>query len=323
MFAMVEHVTQPKVAIIVLNWRRPSDTLACLESLAQIVYPNAQIIVVDNASGDDSVPLIRGRFPDATVIENSDNLGYAEGNNVGIRYALQHRPDYVCVLNNDTLVAPDFLGALVSEAERDPDIGMVGPKMYFFEPPDMIYAAGSMVDWQNGILIHRGIWQHETPGQQIYSEKSETVDFIVGCGVLIRRQVIDQIGMLDSRYYLNFEDVDWCLRARQAGFQVRYTPKAILWHRVSASLGQNSARNTYYTTRNSLLLFHTYLRGWQRWQVLSRIVLRNLGHILAWTLKSEYRKTAKAKRDANLRALRDAFLGRFGKMGPDVDRICS
>ena len=312
----------PCVATVILNWNNAPDTLACLESVSELRYPNYSVLVVDNGSTDDSVAQISQQFPGIEVLETGVNLGYAGGNNVGIRHALQQGPDYICVLNNDTIVASSFLQALVDEAENSADVGMVGPKMYFFEPPDMVFAAGSIIDWKTGSVVHRGIWQRESEVSPLYVSAPEDVDFIVGCCVLVKREVVERIGLLDPRYYLNFEDVDWCVRARKAGYRVRYTPEAVLWHKVSASLGQASPRNTYYMTRNALLFFWTHLSGWRRWRAITHIVVRNIGHIAAWTIKREYRKTARTKRDANILALRDALLGRFGKMGPDVEEVC-
>jgi GT2 family glycosyltransferase len=313
----------PSVAIIVLNWNGRDLTLDCLRSLAGLEYDGPVLpIVVDNGSSDGSVGAIKAQFPAATLIDLEENLGYAEGNNVGLRHAMAQGVDYVCVLNNDTELDPACLRQLVAEAESAPDIGMVGPKMYFAEPPDMVFAAGSLIDWNRGILVQRGIWQRECEVGPLYHERAEDVDFIIGCCVLVKRVVIEAIGLLDARYFLNFEDVDWCTRARGAGFRVRYTPTAILWHKVSASLGLASPRNTYYMTRNSLLFFWSHLQGWPRLRTVARVVKRNIGHIAVWTFKEQYRHTCRDKRDINIRALRDAFLGRFGKMGPDVEEIC-
>jgi GT2 family glycosyltransferase len=315
-------INRPTVCIIVLNWNNADDTIACLSSLGKLDYQEASVLVVDNFSSDDSVARIQTAFPNVGMLVTGRNLGYAEGNNVGIRYALAQQPDFILVLNNDTVVRSDFLTHLVAEAETNPSIGVVGPKMYFYDPPDMVFAAGSMIDWKRGSLNQRGIWLRENETRSLFAESPEDVDFIIGCGVLFRRELLEEIGLLDNRYYLNYEDVDICVRARQAGYRVRYTPKAVLNHKVSASLGQASPQNTYYMTRNALLFFSTYLHGWQKWRTLARIVWRNLGHTAVWTIKPKYRQTARSKRNANLLALRDALLGRFGKMGPDVEAIC-
>ena len=312
----------PSVAVIVLNWNNAPDTLACLESLHRMDYPAFRLIVVDNGSTDDSCERIVAQHPTVELLATGANLGYAEGNNVGIRHALTQPVDYICVLNNDTVVAADFLVALVTEAESAPEIGMVGPKMYFADPPNMIFAAGSMILWSSGELNQRGMGQLENPTTPIYVV-AEDVDFIVGCGVLVKRQVIEQIGIFDPEYYLNFEDVDWCVRMHQAGYRVRYTPNALLWHKVSATLGQASPANTYYMTRNGLRFFHRHTAGIWRWLTPLMIVARTLRTVAAWTVKACYRDDShRRKRAANLFALRDFVLRRVGRMGEDVARVC-
>jgi hypothetical protein len=312
----------PSVAVIVLNWNNASDTLACLESLDGVKYPSFHIIVVDNGSTDDSRERIAAAFPHVAILATGANLGYAEGNNVGVRLALGSPVDYICVLNNDVVVAPDFLTALVDEAESAADIGMVGPKMYFAAPSNVIFAAGSIIKWSVGELDQRGMGVAEQPDALLYNAE-EDVDFIIGCGVLVRRQIIEAVGLLDPAYYLNFEDVDWCIRMRQAGYRVRYTPKAILWHKVSATLGRASPANTYYMTRNALLFFHRHAPGLWRWITPLAIMARTLRTVAAWTLKPRYRNDYhRRKRAANLYALRDFVFRRWGRMGEDVARVC-
>lgn len=313
----------PSVTIIILNWNNAADTLDCLKSVFELDYPNFNVLVVDNGSADDSVARIRTVYPDVEILETGENLGYAEGNNVGIRYALDGRPDFILVLNNDTQAQPNLLTEMVHEAERSVDIGMVGPKMYFFNPSDMIFAAGSMIDWCRGGLIQRGIWQRESRTGTLFSEHAEDVDFIVGCATLVRRQVIEEIGMLDPSYYLNFEDVEWCVRAKKAGFRICYTPSAILYHKVSATMGQASPMNTYYMTRNSMLFFWRNAEGGCRYTSLLLTLIRTLRTIGSWSIKPAYRtRLFRQKRDANLLAIRDFFLRRFGRMGEDVARVC-
>lgn len=309
------------VGIVILNWNNAPDTLACLESVSGLDYPNYYPLVVDNGSTDDSVDKIRANYPHVEILETGSNLGYAEGNNVGIRHAMQAGADYVFILNNDTLVAPTMLAKLVQVAESSPDIGMVGPTMYCTDPPNRLFAAGSFVLWKVGNLYHRGMFQ--PPGPYTKVQNPEPVDFIVGCGVLVRRQLIEVAGMLDPLYYLNYEDVEWGIRAHRYGFQVLYVPQAIMWHKVSASLGQASPANTYYMTRNALRFFWKHTPIHLRWLSVLRIILRTLRAIGAWSLKSKYQKQSfQRRRAANLLALRDFFQGRFGKMGLDVAQVC-
>ncbi|MFL7892995.1 MAG: glycosyltransferase family 2 protein [Anaerolineales bacterium] len=312
---MPENITQnnPLVYVVILNWNNAEDTLACLESLQASDYNPFIPVVVDNGSSDGSVEKIRAAFPEVKRIELTSNLGYAEGNNAGIRLAMNSNADYVMILNNDTLVEPEMLAELVALAESNQQIGMIGPMMYCFQPSDTIFALGSFVDWHRGETINRGMFQ---PSKNLEGNlKAEKVDFITGCGVLVSRKLLEEVGALDPIYYLNFEDADWGVRAQRQGFEIWYTPKAILWHKVSATLGQASPKNTYYMTRNALLFFWRNAPPGYRWQALTRIILRTLRTISAWTFKPEYwNESFRKLRQANLLALRDFSLGNFGKM---------
>jgi GT2 family glycosyltransferase len=312
---------QPKVTIVILNWNNAPDTLECLASVAELCYDNYGVLVVDNGSTDGSVAAIRDQYPGVTILENAENLGYAEGNNAGIRYAMQSGAELVLILNNDTLVAPTMLAELVRAIESSPEVGMVGPTVYCTDPADWLFAAGGLVLWKRGALCHRGMFQPAGPYTK--AESPEPVDFIVGCGVLVRRQLIEAAGVLNPLYYLNYEDVEWGIRAHRHGFKVLYVPQAIMWHKVSATLGLASPANTYYMTRNALLFFWKNTPAHLRWSPVLRIVLRTLRTIGAWALRPQYREPIfRRKRTANQFALRDFFLGRFGEMGPDVARVC-
>lgn len=320
---MSKYTDVPQVAIIILNWNNPSDTIACLDSVQRLEYANYRVLVVDNGSIDDSVIRIRTAHPDIEIIETGENLGYAGGNNVGVRNALEHQADYICILNNDTIIARDSLMLMVNEAESAASIGVVGPRIHFCEPSNMIFSEGSWIDWRRGTIHHHAFGQLKDETQPQPAKKPKDVDFIIGCCVLFKRSVLETIGLLNTRYYLNYEDVDWCVRAMRAGYRVRYVPQAVLWHHVSATLGQASPQNTYYMTRNSLLFFSTRAPG--IWKCLSvvQILCRTLRPVLAWTVKPEYQNDLfRRKRAANLFALRDFFLKRFGKMSTEIEEIC-
>lgn len=318
---MMRNSTEPpSTAIIILNWKNAPDTLDCLASVIQLTYPNYTVLVVDNGSQDGSVEKIKQAYPEVALLCIETNLGYAEGNNRGIEHALRQNPDYVFVLNNDTLLAPDLLDRLVEAAERNPQAAMVGPTMYCTAPEGTLFAAGSFVDWKLGDVRHRGMFQPEA--QYDLPQEPNPVDFITGCGVLVRSSFIRDHGALDPHFYLNFEDVEWGIRAWKSGYQVLHVPGAVLWHKVSATLGQASAANTYYSTRNALFFFWQNTRGFKRVLVLLVIVLKTLHTTLAWTLRKRYRSRAfQVKRNSNLLALRDFFSNRSGQMGPDVQRI--
>src|SRR3984957_717231 len=181
-----------KIAIIVLNWNGKQDTLTCLASLAELYYSPVEVIVVDNGSTDGSVETIRMQFPHYTLLENGENLGFAEGNNVGIRFALEHSADMIMLLNNDTVVAPDLLDHFVLQFASSPETGILGATICLFD--------------QREILDHLGgMWNHKTAtftfvGKNQPAEKwqePQELDYVCGAGLIMRREVIETIGLLD------------------------------------------------------------------------------------------------------------------------------
>lgn len=311
--------TSPLVAIVVLTWNQRDLTLDCLASLAEMNYPSdrLQIIVVDNGSRDDTVVAVRERFPHITVLENGDNLGFAEGNNAGIRHALQGPAEYIMLLNNDTAVDRQMLSELLAAMEQFSDVGIVGPKMLYFDQPDVIWCAGNRIDWRSGGSIRM---QAEEPDSEADREPREA-DFITACAILLRRQVIEQVGILDQRFFIYYEETDWCVRATKAGWRILYVPSARLWHKVSAAMGTTSPATDYYMNRNVLLFLAKNLNGLARIQAVSKAAGRNLLAVAASTAKPHGGQRI-PNRNARLLALRDAVLGRWGKMGPDVAKVC-
>lgn len=313
--------TTPRVAVVILNWNQPQLTLDCLASLQAMDYPNYSALVVDNGSADDSVARISATYPGVEVLALDENLGYAEGNNRGMAHALAHGADYVLILNNDTLVAPDMLSRLVAFAASRPCLGIAGPTMFCAEPADTLFAAGSGIDWQRGVTENRGMFR--AAAAYPLPAAPEMVDFIAGCAVLATRRLIDSVGGLDSGYYLNYEDVEWCVRARRQGFEVWHVPQAVMWHRVSATFGLGSPANTYYMTRNALRFFWTNAPPASRPLAVASILARTLRTVGAWTIKPRYHSEVyRRRRDANILAVRDFLRRHDGKMGQDVAAIC-
>jgi GT2 family glycosyltransferase len=260
--------SKTEIFVVIVNWNGKKDTLNCLSSLEKIKKQNADlhVIVVDNGSADDSVASIRKQYPRVTVIPTGKNLGFTGGNNAGITYALGHGAEYVWLLNNDTFVDPHVLDIL--KAFRDPGVGICGSKIYFApghefhlsrynqnEQGRVFWYAGGLVDWDNMYASHRGVDEVDR-GQ--YDSEEETL-FVTGCSMMIRRNVFERIGMLDDRYYLYLEDLDFCLRAKKAGFTLRYVPTSVLWHvNAGSSARPGNPLQQYYQTRNRLLLGFRY-----------------------------------------------------------------
>lgn len=246
----------PRVTIVVLTWNGRSLTLECLESLSSLEYDNADIIVVDNASTDGTVAAIRERYGQrVTIIENTRNLGFSIGNNVGIRRALDNGSDYVLLLNNDTVVDPELLDHLVAVAGASQDVGIVGPKIYYASPPDRIWFAGGEVSLSRGTSRHIGI--RETDRGQY--DAIRDVDYVTGCALMASRSVFEVIGDLDPVFVAYFEDVDFCMRARQKGYRVVYVPAGRVWHRISSSTGgQLSVAKISRKLRSSIIFSRRY-----------------------------------------------------------------
>ena len=239
----------PKVTIIILNWNGKEDTIECLESLKHITYPNYEILLVDNGSTDGSVECFRERYPGMEIIETGENLGFAEGNNVGFRRAMDEGADYVLLLNNDTVVDPEFLGELVKVAEGDERIGIVGAINYYYDKPEKIWFCGGKINFWNAKVHGIGVNEMEK-GQY---DRIREVDYVAGSCFLIEKEVIKIVGILDHEYFAFWEETDLCVRAHKAGYKVVYVPKAKIWHKVSSTAKKISGLSEYYITRNRFL----------------------------------------------------------------------
>ncbi len=254
---------EPRVLIVVVNWNGKQVTLDCLASLRAISYRNKEIVLVDNASTDDSVQAIANLHPGLTILRMKQNLRFAGGNNAGIGYALDHGADMVLLLNNDTVVDVDFLSPMVTRMCNDDRCGMVVPKILYFDRPDTIWFAGGIISMWTGTMKHVGIrekdrGQHDTAGTTAYA---------TGCCVLTRKDAVEKVGTLDESYHMYTEDADWSLRMRRAGYTIAYEPQARVWHKLSVSAGGHLS---WYKMKNkyvSNLRFFARYASWYQWPV--------------------------------------------------------
>ena len=236
------------IYIVIRNWNGKLDTLICLNSLQGLQYSHYKIIVVDNGSSDGSVHQIKTNFPDLTVIETGQNLGYAEGNNVGIRYALEHDAEFILLLNNDTIVAPDVLDQLANAALQNPEAGVFGATLFYMDKPDTVWFAGAQ--WNAKTLK----FDYPYQDQALPANQSTETDYACGAALFFRAEVARSIGLLDARFFLVWEESDWCLRATRAGYGCKQVPTAYVWHKVGASFaGESSPLRQYFNYRNRLL----------------------------------------------------------------------
>ncbi len=254
----------PHVTIVILNWNREADTLECLDSLAGMNYPSFSIVVVDNGSTDGSPGAIerwgREHLP-LTLIRNAENRGFVGGSNQGMRHALATGADYVFLLNNDTVVEPDVMKLLVAAAERSgdtgddtggdtgDDIGMVGSKIYQYGKDNVLDSAGTRtIPWlAQGFLIGHG---EEDRGQ--YDHPGE-MPYVTGTALLVKRAVLEKVGLMDEDYFCYFEDFDWGVRARKAGYKLLLEPGAVVHHKGSQTAGFNSPFYAHHMVRSRIL----------------------------------------------------------------------
>lgn len=239
----------PKVTVIILNWNGKEDTIECIESVRNMIYPNYEILIVDNGSTDGSQEAFRQKYPDIILIESAENFGFAEGNNIGIRYALKKGTKYILLLNNDIVVDRTFLDELVKQAEMEQKVGIVGPKIYFYHEPNKIFSAGVKINlWTGGASL---IWHNQIDKGQL--EDVKEVAYVPGAAILIKKGVIEKIGLLDAKYFFYYEEADWCARAKKAGYSVICVPKAKIWHKISSTAKKIKGFSLYYLTRNRFL----------------------------------------------------------------------
>ena len=276
-------MTFPPVHIILVNWNGRDVTLACLDALADITYPNARVVVVDNASSDGSIEAIRARHPGVAVLPMTENLRFAGGNNAGIRHALEAGAELIMLLNNDTVVAPDFLEPMVATLTAGDRTGMVAPKIYYHAEPDRIWFAGGAISFWTGTMSHPGIRERDN---RQFDERRE-IDYATGCCVLTSRAVIGKAGILDERFFMYGEDADWSMRVRRCGYRILYEPRARVWHKVSVSSGGHlSAFKMRHKFISNFRFFARYA-AWYHWLVFPWMnILVNAGAAIRYFTES-------------------------------------
>lgn len=247
----------PLVSIITVNYDHPEVTCQMLDSLRRITYPSIEIIVVDNASPETDPTVIKDLYPEVTLIRSDRNLGFAGGNNLGIRQA---RGSYILLLNNDTEVVPGFLEPLVRKLESDPAIGAVSPQIRFFHQQDTFQFAGSAPVNPYTVRSHAFGYREKDHGQ--YDQDAETA-FVHGAAMLVPMKVIRQIGLMAECFFLYYEELDWATRIRRAGYTLWFVHDSMVYHKESISTGKMSPLKTYYLNRGRLLYMRRNISGGQ------------------------------------------------------------
>ena len=249
-------IDSPLVYVVIVNWNRADDTIECLQALEGSDYSDYRPLVVDNGSTDGSPDAIRAAFPAVEMIANKDNLGFARANNIGIEHALRQGADYVFLLNNDTLVDGRLLTELVAVGESDPQIGMLAPKIYYHDGGSRLWSAGARWRRFPPRVTIIGYGREDGPAYSVQRE----VDYATGCAMLVKREVFERVGMFDPAFFMYHEDYDFSARVQRGGYRIVYVPQAVMWHKVSASTGEDSPLKWYYLGRYIVPLYVKHFR---------------------------------------------------------------
>jgi GT2 family glycosyltransferase len=286
---MTPVATYPLIHIVVLTWNQCSDTVECLDSVFRMTYPNYRVIVVDNASEDDTASVVKTRFPRICYLTNEINRGFAAAVNRGISYALEQHAAYVFLLNNDTIVDPALLDHLMSYSATD-RVGALVPKIYYYRQPNLIWSVGARLNkWT--------LDKHGDARDRLDHGEWETVierEYVTACAILLSRPLLDQIGLLDERFFYYYDDADLSLRIHAAGFRILLVPQAKLWHKVAkASGGINTPYERYWMGRSSVLFFRKHTHGWH-WLIVLPYRLGSALKTVVGLLGQNKRESAKA-----------------------------
>lgn len=288
---------------ITLNWNRKTDTLECLTSFEAVQWPDGwqvRVLVVDNGSTDGSVEAVHARFPQVEVLENAENLGFARGANQGLRQALRQGAEAIFLFNNDTLFDAQMAQPLLAALKKD--VAVVSPAIFYADVPDTIWSVGG----------YSHPWTLEMTGnhgRDLPSLPREPFDrtVLTGCALLFQSRLLREIGLFDEQFFMYYEDIDWSLRAEQAGWRLVVAPQARLWHKVAQSSGGlGSPAERYQMGRSSIKFFRKHAKGWQ-WAA-----------IIPFRLASALKTTFQLARHRRFSAIRSYWRGLWDGLRQEV-----
>ena len=254
----------PAVHVVIVNWNRWPDTLACVSSVMASEYHHITVWVVDNNSCEGDAAVLQATWPQVSILYNKANLGFAAAVNMGIQQALHAGADYIFTLNNDAVLAPSCVSELLTAAEADSRRGIIGPKIYYLDRPTHIWFAGANRHPWLLSLLDFGRGQPDGPRWQ----EAKAVTYLTAGAMLTRKEVFANIGLFDPHYFMYYEDCDFALKVVAAGYLLWYTPTAKVWHTVAASSGgEGSAMEIFYRTESVFRFI------WQNSHGLHRLLL--------------------------------------------------
>lgn len=307
----------PSVHVVTLNWNGLADTLECLASLREQDYPALKVHVVDNDSANDEAATIARQHPEVNVLRQDRNLGFCEGNNVGIRRALEEGADYVLVLNNDTLVPPDLISKLIEDSAPLEKVGAVSPVILYHPNRETVWFAGAVWDGLTAGFRHLLAGR---PRSELKEQRPFQSAYACGCCMLVHSSVLRQIGLMDERYFAYYDEADWCSRMKKAGLECYVVPRASLYHKVSGSTP--GVISTYLMARNRLLWMKDHLTLRERlksYPYLLKETLWNFCNLGGLVRRKHSLSTAQSK--AMLIASSDFLRGKFGAWPKRLEQL--
>lgn len=262
-----------KIFIILLNYNNYRDTIECVNSIIENEKQiDFKIIVVDNNSTNDSVEQLR-QIKDIYLIESNENNGFANGNNIGIKYALGQGAEYILLLNNDTIITLNAISKMYKKVEEHQDIGIMGARIMYNEEPSKINCIGGKINWTKAVAVI----EHKDEEYKEMKEDFKYTEFITGCCMLIKKEVIEKVGYLPEEYFMYYEDVDYCVQVLNNGFKLGICLDSIIYHKESAaSGGKQSPFAIKWNTRNRLIFMKKYLPKklvTKLWFYLTRLIV--------------------------------------------------
>ena len=283
-----------RIAVILLNWNSYQHTANCIQSLKQSTPQDFDIILVDNGSADQSGSNLHQQFPFVKYIQSEDNKGFAGGNNLGFNYAIEHQYEYVLMLNNDVFVEPDFLDKLVNYMDAHPEVGAIQPKIFFNDNREKVWNGGSYFLSWFGWTYSKNYMRRESSPQKQFQE----VDWITGCALLTRTDIIKEIGFLNDHFFMYYEDVDFSFRIKSAGYKLIFHPNSIIYH-IAGGASKNLKKDKegfvnpymqYLNTRNHIWVLKSWT-SWYKWpSTLLTLIGINLLVMLYFILRRRWQK---------------------------------
>lgn len=267
---------KPLVFIVILNFNSYTETLRCLDSALNIDYDNYKVIVVDNNSSDNSVEVLSQSTINFTLLTNTTNLGYAHGNNIGIEYALKHNPDYLCILNNDVEVEKDFLTKIISYMEINKTVGIAGPCICDFNERDKIQSMGANINLFTGLAQAKG----KNVAYSSLTDKTLSVDYLGGACFVARIEVFKEIGLIPEMYFLFFEETEFCLKAKRAGFDLICVTDSKIYHKQSATISKYKGLSYFFLNRNRIVFMRRNAKFYHKIIFSVYILIETLGRMV-------------------------------------------